>query len=561
MNSVAGKVFVLFIVPAILYVALLPFTPLMEPDESRYSSIPSAMNGSGDYVTPRLKGAVYFEKPPLGYWATALSFLIFGENEFSSRLPAALSAWGCILLVYYMGAFLHGNRTGFYAAAVLTTSLYHVALGRINILDMPLALFVSFAIWAGFRHVSGGIGTRKWVYLLYLFSALAFLTKGLIGIVFPFAIIIIWLFFSGQARKVRLLFSPGGILILLAISLPWLILVQAANKEFFRFFFIQEHLLRYTTTIHHRNEPFYYYLPVLVAGIMPWCAFLPQAAKKVASGALFDARGKSFLITWIGFILLFFSFSSSKLIPYIAPVFLPLAIFMGRIFKNYDDQDARDSAGDGLAKETLLTLPVMLQALLFIVALMLPAFLKEHRVSLGEWWPWVSFPIFLQLAAIMVPGILRRKKRTGWFLSIYVISALFLGSVVFPASRFLTPYKSAYPVVQALKSHLPAGRELYQYGMSLYGIDFYGKIRTPVVDDIGEVRWGSERLPREERSHYFLTSDEFFRLFRDKGDIYCVTDRKENVERLRKEAPGLRMVWDNGEFYLIHMVKHEGSRS
>jgi 4-amino-4-deoxy-L-arabinose transferase-like glycosyltransferase len=559
MNSAAAKIFILFIVPAILYIVLLPCMPLMEPDESRYSSIPSAMNQSGDYITPRLKGAVYFEKPPLGYWATALSFRIFGENEFSSRLPVALSAWGCILLVYFMGTFLYGNGAGLYAAAVLTTALFHSAIGRINILDMQLAFFVSFAIWAGFRHVSGGSGTKKWIYLLYVFSALAFLTKGLIGVVFPFAVITVWLFFSGQMKKVRLLFSPGGILLLLALSLPWLILVQAANQEFFRFFFIQEHFLRYTTAMHHRNEPFYYYIPVIIAGTMPWCAFLPGAVRKAVRGRLSDGRGNSFLLTWIGFILLFFSLSSSKLIPYVAPVFLPLALFMGRIFKNTDDRGTYGPSPEGGTGKVMTFLPVILQALLFAVVLLLPAFLKEHRVPFGEWWPWVFFPIFLQFALVVVPGIMGRKRGSGWFLSIYVISALFLGSLVFPVSRFLTPYKSAYPIVQALKSTLPPGRELYQYGMSLYGIDFYGKMRTPVVDDIGEVRFGSERLPAGERSHYFLTSEEFFRLFHDKGDLYCVTDRKEKVEQLRKEAPGLRIVWDNGEFYLIHMVRQGGS--
>ncbi len=561
MNSAAGKIIILFVVPAILYVAFLSFMPLMEPDEGRYSAIPSAMNQSGDYVTPRLKGAVYFEKPPLCYWATALSFRIFGENEFASRLPVALSAWGCMLLVYYMATFLCGNGTGLYAAAIFTTSLLPYSLGRINVLDMPLTFFVSFAIWAGFRHLSGGSGTRKWVYLLYACSALAFLTKGLIGIVFPFAIITIWLLFSGQMRKIRLLFSPGGILILLVISLPWLILVQAANKEFFYFFFIQEHFLRYTTTMHHRNEPFYYYIPVVIAGAMPWCVFLPGALRKNTRDKLFDGRGRAFLITWMGFVFIFFSASSSKLIPYIAPVFLPLAVFMGRIFKNYADQGPDDAAHEGWGKKAAIIAPVVLQAALFIIALMLPAFLKNHRVAFDAWWPLILLPLMLQVALVVVPGLVRKKNGEAWFLSIYVITALFFGLLVFPLSRFLTPYKSAYPIVKALKSNLPAGRELYQYGMSLYGVDFYGKMRTPVVDDIGEVRFGSERLPPEERTHYFLTSDEFFRLFRDRGDIYCVTDGTEKVERLRGEAPGLRVLWSNGEFHLIHMVKQKGSQS
>ena len=98
------KIVVLFLLPLLLYLVPLPFTPLMEPDEGRYSAIPSAMNATGDYVTPRLKAAVYFEKPPLSYWATAIFFRIFGENEFSSRLFAALSAWGFFFMMRGQGS-------------------------------------------------------------------------------------------------------------------------------------------------------------------------------------------------------------------------------------------------------------------------------------------------------------------------------------------------------------------------------------------------------------------------------------------------------------------------
>ena len=229
------KIIVLFLLPLLLYLIPLPFIPLMEPDEGRYSAIPSAMNATGDYVTPRLKGAVYFEKPPLVYWATAVFFRIFGENEFSSRLFAALCAWGCILLVYRMGLFFHDARTGLYAAAVLTTFLYHVAIGRINILDMPLAFFVCMAIWCGFRYFAAAERKKGWLYLLYLFSALAFLAKGLIGIVFPFGVVVIWLLASGRWREIIALFSPVGILIFSAVSLPWLILVQRAESRFLPF--------------------------------------------------------------------------------------------------------------------------------------------------------------------------------------------------------------------------------------------------------------------------------------------------------------------------------------
>jgi 4-amino-4-deoxy-L-arabinose transferase-like glycosyltransferase len=552
MDWIKNKKTIFFVLPFIIYIALLAVTPLMEPDEGRYSAIPSEMNDSGDYITPHLKGTVYLEKPPLCYWATALSFKIFGENEFSSRLFTALCAWGCILLVYSIGTFFHDSKTGFYAATVLTTSLYHFAIGRINILDMPLAFFVCAAVWMGYRYFSVAEERKKWLYLFYLLCALAFLTKGLIGIVFPFAIIVIWLLFSKRWRDIFRLFSPVGIMIFLAVTGPWLVLVQRANKDFFWFFFVQEHFLRYTTTMHSRSEPFYFFIPIILAGTMPWCVFLLKAVKEsgIKIASLFDYTEKIFLLAWAGFIFLFFSISSSKLIPYIAPVFLPLAVFMGHIFRVHDDQ-GKASDKSPLAR-IMYFLPVIIQSLLFVVVLLVPSFLKEHGIPFYKWWPWVTIPVLLLIAMMTLPDLIRKKWGRGWFMTIYAISFLFLSLLVFPMSQFLTPYKSAYPIAIAIKGHVPADRELYQYGMSLYGIDFYTKMRTPVVDDIGELRPGVEKLAPEEKARYFLVSDEFFRLYQEKKDIFCVTER-ENVERLRKKVNFLNVLWNNDTYYLLHL--------
>jgi 4-amino-4-deoxy-L-arabinose transferase-like glycosyltransferase len=553
MQEGTQKIFVLFLIPLFIYLLPLPFMPLMEPDEGRYSAIPSAMNASADYVTPRLKAAVYFEKPPLAYWATALFFKLFGENEFSSRLFAALCAWGCILLTYRMGVFFHDVRTGLAAAAILSTFLYHAAIGRINILDMPLAFFVCLAIWSGFRYFAAATRRKVWLYLLYLFSALAFLAKGLIGIVFPFGIVLIWLVASRRWRETLGLFSLVGILLFTAIAIPWLVLVQRANPDFFRFFFIQEHLLRYATKLHGRYQPIYFYIPIMLAGTLPWCAYLPEAVRGIRlkpRKTLFGSDEKRFLLVWIGVILVFFSISSSKLIPYIAPVFLPLAIIFGQIFRRYED--VTDNDGGLTATPMRYRVIVILQSLLFMVVLIAPVFLHEHRVDPREWWSWIAFPILILILIPIVPDYLRAKTGEGWFLSAYFLFALFLGSVTFPVAVYLTPYKSAYPLSQAIKANLPAGEQLYQYGMSLYGIDFYTGMRTPIVDDIGEVRYGSEQLPREEREAYFLNSDSFFKLARSGKRIYCATEL-DKMERLKKEFPGLNVLWHNETFYLLRL--------
>jgi len=551
MEKKIHKAIILGVVPLLLYAVMLSVSPLMEPDEGRYSSIPSAMNKAGDYVTLRLKEAVYFEKPPLSYWATALAFKVFGENEFSSRLFAGLCAWGLILLVHRMGCYFHDGRTGLYAAAVLGTFLFHAAVGRINILDMPLAFFVCLAIWSGFRYLDEDRRPRGRLYHLYLFSALAFLTKGLIGVVFPFGVLAVWLILSKRWLDPLRLISPVGMLLFTAVAAPWLILVQTAHPDFSHFFFIQEHFLRYATRMHNRYQPIYFYLPIILAGTLPWCAFLPQAIRGYRKRAtdLFGAGEKRLLLVWVGLILVFFSISSSKLIPYIAPIFPPIALWVGHIFRVYEASFSPRDGGAGAWP--LDRVPIAFQSLVFTAVLLGPPFLKVNRIAPAEWWPWVVVPLALQMLILWLPQYVRRKTGGGWFMTIYLLFALFLASVIFPVSRYLTPFKSAYPLSQAIMAHVPPDEDLYQFGTRLYGIDLYTGLRTPLVDDFGEVGYGSEQLPTVEKERYFLTSETFFPLVRQRGYLYCATEGDDKLARLKTEIPGAKILWQNERYHLL----------
>jgi 4-amino-4-deoxy-L-arabinose transferase-like glycosyltransferase len=567
MKGVSGaksKILFLCIIPLLLYISLLPMMPLIEPDEARYSDIPSLMNRTGDYITPHLNHVVYLEKPPLCYWATALLFKIFGENEFSSRLFVALCAWGCIFLVYRIGVFFHDEKTGLYSAGVLSTFLYHSYLGKINILDMPLAFFVGLATWAGYRYFAGDCQRKGWLYLLYLNGALAFLTKGLIGIVFPFAIMILWLSISKRWHDILRLFSPVGMIIFLLISCPWIILVQKANKDFLWFFFIREHFLRFTTTLHARNQTILFYIPVVVLGTVPWSAFLVKALKEGTDkrAPLFKATEKHFLLIWIFFIFIFFSVSSSKLVPYIAPIFLPIAIIFGHLFRVYEDRNVSLEKSRG--RRLLYDLPIILQSLIFITVLILPSFIRYLKPGIGlgiDWdniqseygWGLILLPILFQVMIIFFPALVKQIWRRGWFLTIYVLSALFLISIHFPIAQFLGSHRSAYPVSKAIDALLPPNQELFQFRTSLYGIDFYNKIRTPLVGRSGELEFGFNQLPPDERSHYHLSYDEFYQRCKENGDIYCVTRYKEYVDELKRRFSTVEILWDNGEFYLLRL--------
>lgn len=538
--------------------------PLLDPDESRYSEIADNMVDTGDYVTPRLNHVVYLEKPPLDYWVTAVTFKIFGENEFSARFFSALCAWGCILLTFAMGSFLYEEKTGLYSAGVLSTFLYIFVLGHMDILDIPLTFFVCLATWAGYRYIIGGKKVKGWVYLLYAASALAFLTKGLIGIIFPFTILILWLLISRKGWDIFKLFSPLGLLVLIMIISPWIILVQKANKDFLWFFFVHEHFLRYTTNIHERYQSILFYLPVVILGILPWAAYLFQVIRakyKSKSEIIIDKQNKYFLVTWIVFVFAFFSVSSSKLIPYIAPIFLPIAVIFGSLFKWYEEQEWKPMKK--MRDKLLHYLPIILQSLLFITLFLLPSFSEDHTEIGGDLvifniqnWLWLIIPpITIQLFMIFLPDMIKRRFNSGWFLTTFLLSAFFLASIIYPVSAFLTPYKSSFPLAQAVKSKLPAGEAIYQYKVFLYGIEAYTDIRTSVVDSFGEMSYGMQKLPAHEKSRYFLSQQEFFRLVKEKkGGVYCVAVGNKDFAELKKEFPRCQVIWSNNIQYFIRLL-------
>jgi hypothetical protein len=404
------------------------------------------------------------------------------------------------------------------------------------------------------------VSTREkkwWLYLLYLSSALAFLTKGLIGGLFPFAILVIWQISSGQWKRTFDLISPIGIAIFLAITTPWFILVQRVHPDFLRFFFIQEHFLRYTTTMHGRDNTIFLYLPVILLGILPWAAFIGKAALEMYKGKLVSSplQGNKFLWTWIIFIFVFYSLSHSKLIPY----FIPLSVLIGNKLRNYDALTINPGKP---SRSFLFHIPILLQSLLLIALFLLPLFLHDGSKLGGDLsivfpreqaWLFI-LPIVSQLLLSFLPEMVKSRYQHGWFVTIYILSGLFLLSIAPSASAFLTPYKSAYPASQAIKRVLPAGTELYQYKIILYGISTYNELRTPLVGDFGELSYGMKFLPKEERDHYFLTEEQFKARCDQNGTIYCLTEYKNHFNELTKMFPHHEVLWSNGAYYLVKLM-------
>lgn len=496
---------------------------LWDPDEGRYSEIPREMVVTGDYVTPRLNSVKYFEKPPLFYWAQASAIRVFGLNEWSLRLWPALFALFGVVTVYVAGRQLFNRRTGLLAASVLATSLLYFYMGRAITLDMSVSVLLSAALLAFLLGTRAAPGPRRrWLmWTFYAFAALATLAKGLIGIVIPGMIIGTWILLLNNWRVLKEMYLPSGLALFLIIAAPWHVLVSQANPEFLNFYFIHEHFLRFTTKIHRRYEPIWFFLPVLLVGLLPWVAFLGQALRfnlPSSWAARQEHKETLFLSLWVVLVFAFFSISDSKLVPYILPIFPPLALLLGRYF----DYAWTDNSLRGLRTGywAVLGLGIALAAVLSSVPRSGGSYDKvvEYGGVLSAY-----FYAGAAIAAIggIVTFILGMLRFRLAFISLIVTSAAFL-TVVSQGLPLMDSKNSSKELALKLKPLLGPDTEVMSYHRYYQDLPVYLERRISVVDYKGELEFGTEN---EDTSSWMIDEDTFWQRWQSKSTIYMLTKR------------------------------------
>ena len=311
-----------------LFFFLLSHRPLATPDEGRYVEIPREMLETGDYITPHLNNLPYFEKPPLVYWMTAAGISFFGQNTWGARIPLAFFAFlGCLMLYGFSGTYQSSLAT-LTAPLVLATSTLYFGMARILTLDLFVSVWMAAALLAFYQSVR--MPQKKIFSLLYGASlAGAVMTKGLMGIVLPGFIILLWIVWQRRWQLLVKAFHPLTLLSFFLLATPWHLLASLRTPSFAWFYFIHEHFIRYTTVAHGRFQPFWFFIPVLLLGFFPWFCFLFLKHKQQAPQTL-PKDLRLFLWMWIVCTFGFFSVSQSKLIPYILPIFPPLAILIAQ---------------------------------------------------------------------------------------------------------------------------------------------------------------------------------------------------------------------------------------
>ncbi len=340
LNKTLQHIVILILASAVFFFFRLGSAPLTEPDEGRNAEVAREMLVTGDWCTPHLNFERKLNKPVLLFWASALSMKLAGVKEGAARFPSAAAAAAGVLAVYFLGRRMFGDRAGLLSGLVLASSPLYFAFSRIVIFDMLLAVFITLAMlffYLGFTEAGQG---RKRIFYLLFYASMAFavLAKGPIGLVIPVAVVSLHLLLTRSTGRFREIEFIPGMLVLLIIASPWYVLMSVKNPEFPRYFFITEHIVRYTTDAFSRTKPFWFYIPVVIGGMFPWILFLPSVIKISWKEIRKNGPNKPallFLVLWTALVFLFFTFSRSKLAGYILPLLPAVALMLGSFWDAY----------------------------------------------------------------------------------------------------------------------------------------------------------------------------------------------------------------------------------
>jgi 4-amino-4-deoxy-L-arabinose transferase-like glycosyltransferase len=458
----------LFAVFALVSLYLLGMRTLVPPDEGRYAEIAREMFVSGDWITPRLNGLKYFEKPPLQAWITALVYTVFGLGEWQARLWTGLSGLIGVLAVGYTGMRTFGRRAGFYAALVLGSSIYWTVSSQVNSLDMGLSSMLALALCAMLL-AQGDEATpafrRNAMLACWAAMALAMLSKGLIALVLPGATLVLYTVLSRDWAVWKRLHLVKGLLLFAAIAAPWFVLVWRANPEHPYFFFYHEHVERFLSDVHDREKPWFFYFVMIVPGIVPWVGVLWQslAYGVQRQGGSFQPR--TLLLSWVAAIFLFFTASHSKLPGYILPVFPALALLIG-VYLETGSRRSRSFAAGLMSGIGVL--------LLAFVPFMTKIGDNQTKVAvLQAFQPWVIGAGFVALVGGALALIYSRQMRRDLAVLALAATGLVTAHLIIVGFEPYGRDRAGVALLPALRAELDKGAAFYSIGTYEQSWSFY----------------------------------------------------------------------------------------
>jgi 4-amino-4-deoxy-L-arabinose transferase-like glycosyltransferase len=511
-----GKILLLTIIYVLLWFGTLNYRHLIPSDEGRYAEMAREMLVTGDWVTPRYNGYKYFEKPPLQVWATAATFQAFGIGDWQARLWTALTGFLTILAIGFTGARIYNPRAGWIAALVLASSPMWVISGHFNSLDMGLSAFLVAALCSLLlaQTSHNKTSSRNWMWACWVFMALATLSKGLIGAAIPAMVFIAYSISAWDWKIWTRLRLFSGIVIYLLITAPWFVLIAQRNPEFLEFFFIHEHLQRFTQDTHSRTGPIYYFVPLLIIGALPWVLQIPGSIAQAWQERRREFSSGWLLVCWFAIIFTFFSVSHSKLPGYIIPIFPALALLTG-------------SRLDRLLGHTnSMALPWKLQTLGFALLGCVGFFFlseigKQARPdeieAYAQYVNWVIAALIALVGFSLYAAF--QSKRNGLQSIASFASGFFLCAIIAGTGHeTLGRAVSGIDLAHRVKTNIPTNVNFYSVRLLDHTMPFYLGRTMIMVEDPDELQFGVNQQP----DLWLPTLDAFITRWREDQTAYAM---------------------------------------
>jgi 4-amino-4-deoxy-L-arabinose transferase-like glycosyltransferase len=527
---------------AVLFVNL-GSADLFEPDEGRNAEKAREILLLNDWVTPHENFLPVLDKPMFFYWLVAFAYKIFGISEWSARLPSALSALGCLFLVYRFARQRWGLWEAMWSVLILLTSVEFFLLGRVSIPDMTLTFCITLALSSFYSAIHAENEKTKKFHCWLMYGALAAgtLIKGLIGLVIPGLVFFIYLLVTKRGTALRRLHLFAGTLIFLLIVAPWYLWVDARNPGYLSYYFWREHFSRYLTEEFERDASGFYFLFVLAVGFLPWTVWLPWVAKD-ACQKLDDK--KLFLILWIVLPLLFFSLSNSQLPHYVLLIYPPLATLSGQMIAAHFNQPTSK-------KPWLFYLPWIPSVgciLYFFIGAAWPHLLpppvhdnvSENLISIG-----FSAAIMTSILAVFAYANLKGLGRSQLVAYLCVCGGMALFAWL--VSQFMATVassRSAKALAQSAAPLITQDSQIAIYDTYLTGLIFYLRRDRPiwVVGSPGKTTWMgspyvSRHLPNPARGHakVLVNVAELVDAWKKGTPAVLVFAKGQNISRLRSQ--------------------------
>jgi 4-amino-4-deoxy-L-arabinose transferase-like glycosyltransferase len=479
---------------------------ITESDEAYYAEASREMLESGDWLTPRFNYAERFQKPVLYYWVTATIYRVAGVGEAQARAGAALAGLGLVLVTFACGRRWYDARTGLLGGLVLATSLGCVAVARLSLPDLPLAFFISLAIWAAFVTLFDRPRVpRRWYLLAGAAAGLAFLTKGPLGLVIPAIVVAPPFFLERGWRRLRWTDLALAVLLGLAVSVPWYAAMTFEHgPRYLQGFFVGDNLERFATTAYNSPRPVFYYVPVVLAGLLPWSPFLAlgvspawQAWKLRRRPGRVEIR----LLGWTLLPLLLFTASVGKQPRYVLPMLPPLALGLAALIRSAVTTLPPLPGAQPRLFRILACVSGMLVALLGVLLLRIRPLLLDvpaGRVTAG------SLVLLLAGLAVVLAALSRRWRQVPAAIAASGVAIVLVLQFAVLTTRATEPVRA---MAQHVLEQRRAAEPVAPYGVFTRNLVFYTHVEQ--VDLFNRREHLLDYLSRPDRVLGVMRESEF----------------------------------------------------